>query len=287
MTAFRNILILLENADSSVATVEKVKELCEVSETNIHLVHIVRKDSLPWAMVRLFTGNKKRDKDRLDRKKSGKFYLNSLKNKIRETDTSLQIISSTQIKKGGSRCLEKYIAEEHIDLVVSTENSKMEDNYILIEPFYANLFKQTGVPVLNFFQEAAGYSAKSIVLPVSGSFPEKSILAVLEIARQFGAHIHIIAILDENKAEMKQKVDNFYLTYKTLSEYGHRPHYKIVLGKEKMAILLGYAKNIKAGMMLINANHDTTFSARLKRKLSEMLHPLSGMQVLTMKLCFG
>jgi hypothetical protein len=59
------------------------------------------------------------------------------------------------------------------------------------------------------------------------------------------------------------------------------------LGKEKMAILLGYAKNIKAGMMLINANHDTTFSARLKRKLSEMLHPLSGMQVLTMKLCFG
>ncbi len=54
-----------------------------------------------------------------------------------------------------------------------------------------------------------------------------------------------------------------------------------------MGVLVGYAKNIKAGMMLIHANHEMTFAAKLKRKLSEMLHPLSGMQVLTMKLGFG
>ncbi len=285
MANFRNILIISENTDTSFAVVEKAKELCKNADTKIHLVRIVRRRSLALSVVNLFTG--KFYVGTLNQRRHEREYLNRLKNRIRVKDSSFKIMSTIRLRKGGTGCLQKYIREENIDIVIVADNYNIEQSHVIKDCFYTKLAGSIGIPFLGFFKDENGFAVKSILLNITASFPEQNILAAAELAKQYGAHIHIITILNERETETKKQVDTFYLAYKLLSEYGHRPQYKIISGKEKASILLGYAKHIKAGVMFLNANAETNIINIIKRKISQILNPLAGIQVLTVKPCFS
>ncbi len=282
MADFTNIMILAEDIGTSLIAAEKASELCETAETTIYLVKVLQKESLFTKLSAKFSGRKNVPvrKRRLAEKKE----LSALKKKMLTHTGFHRIVCNVLIVKNAKKNLQKYFTDKNIHLLILAGNDTTANSHLSKQDIYGNLSEQMDIPVLAVFNDSDRHITKSILLrsillPVSGAVPEKKIQATLSIARKLGAQIHIVTVLNDNKTEMKQQVDAFYFTYKMLCEYGYTPHYKILSGNGKTALMLNYAKQVRAGMILLNVPDEPGLGMRARLKLAEILHPFSVMPI--------
>jgi hypothetical protein len=115
------------------------------------------------------------------------------------------------------------------------------------------------------------------------NLPDKKIGLASAFARLYNAQIYIITILNDNEEQSKVIADVFYLTYKHLKDEGFNPHYKMLSGANAPDILVQYAQQINADMILINPENNKKENSFIKRSLNNFLSPVSPLQVLMMQ----
>jgi nucleotide-binding universal stress UspA family protein len=113
--------------------------------------------------------------------------------------------------------------------------------------------------------------------------PDKKIELASAFARQYNAQMYIITILNDNEEQSKVIADVFYLTYKSLKDEGFNPYYEMLSGANAPDILVQYAQQINADMILINPETNKKENSFIKRSLNNFLSPVSPLKGLMMQ----
>jgi len=124
---------------------------------------------------------------------------------------------------------------------------------------------------------------RPILLSVGSFVSEIQVQASLAFARKFNTQIYLVTILDSDEIHSRQNADAFYLTYKRLTEYGHTPHYKILQGKQDIGVILRYADQVKADLLLVAPEKKKNLFGWMNKSVTDLLHPLSTLQVLMLR----
>lgn len=282
MIPYKNILIPVDSLHQAQIAAEKALEFSDPAETCIHLVSVIRFDSL-WQRLLYTQAFAKQQKYFNKRKAIAERKTETAKNRILQIAPSTIVKTGIMIETAISDNLVKYTLQEKIDLVINTTKSARTGFNWFKKDWSEELAKKASVAVLTVTKGCLNHPIKSILLPVKSFVPERKIQVALAYAKRFNAHIHLVTLLDNNDSTAKIRVDAFYLTYKILSEYGHAPQYKILQGADSDAALLRYADQIKADMILINPEKKNRIPGIMKQKLTDMLNPLSALHILTLK----
>jgi hypothetical protein len=271
MAGFRNILVLSGVGSTSTACIEKAIELGDPDQTRIHLLRILPELSATERIRHFFAGD-------ADHTREHKEELQQLSTRIQDQYKSLQTISNILVYRHPGSAIRRYLHQNKIDLIIenigdTADTTQLPDALIM----------HSGIPLLALRQELSRPSAKSLLLPVSGMVSLKKIHASMEIAQKTGAQVHIVTVLNNSKTPVKQQAEAFYQTYKLFCEYGHYPQYRVLTGRNKPEMVMHYASQVKAGMLLLNT-HPVNWMHSVKRWLHDQMHPGKAFQVLTMRL---
>lgn len=275
MLPFKNIFIPVYTYDHTVMAVERALELYSPEHTVIHLVGSSIRPNYDWN--RLWTKLTDTIEFRQNRQLNssiGSDEMEKLASDIRASHPQTQVITEWITDMAADQYLSQYIRRHNIDLILIV---KSKNHYPL--PFFATI----PVPVLTITPGCLNHPIRSILLPIQSFVPELRIQASLEFAKKFNAQIYLVTILDSNELNTKENVDAFYLTYKLLTEYGHSPHYKILQGKDSISLILRYADQVKADILMVTPEKKRSFFGLLNTQVTDLLHPLSALQVLTLK----
>lgn len=274
---FKNILIPIDTFNNSWAGITKALAFCDASGTTLHLVKVIRRNTIFGCLLNFLRGYNK------PREEANTRELENIRQKLLDWQKPGYLSAKVEIKTGITAGWKKFLSSRKIDLIIVSASEDISATDTPGGDIYQNLVQQTGVLVLTLLQQEADATIRSVLVPVSGHLPEKKVHTALEIARKFHAQVHIVTILDNAKADAKERIEAFYLSFKLFSEYGYSPQYKILMGKHKQASLSRYAGQIKADMILMHTDGKRGMLTTCRQKLSEWLHPLSGVQVLTMQ----
>ena len=253
----KNILIPVHTPEHALIAVERAFELYPFADTTLYLSGtgcVQRKWSLlKWRKTVTAVPDHA--------------MINKLAAKIRSVYPGSRVLVETPAdEQPDEPYYWQLITRHNIDLVLLV---KGETENML--PSYASF----PVPVLVITPGCLNHPIRSILLPVHGFVPETQVHASLMFAKKFNAQIYLVTILGSDEIHSKQHVDAFYLTYKLLMEYGHTPYYKILQGSHDTEMILRYADQVKADLLLT--------SLERKRSVTDLLHPLSALQVLMLK----
>ena len=92
MSVLKNIMILADDIDTGYMALTKAKDLLSVSETQVHLIRALNKQSVVGGILGFLKKSTSKESD--FRKQAGKTYLYELKNRIREADKNFIIDAS-------------------------------------------------------------------------------------------------------------------------------------------------------------------------------------------------
>ena len=284
MSVLKNIMILADDIDTGYMALTKAKDLLSVSETQVHLIRALNKQSVVGGILGFLKKSTSKESD--FRKQAGKTYLYELKNRIREADKNFIIDASYEIKKKETNLLNNYLLVNQIDLVIFSEENILGNSR---NSSSGNMFRflprLPSIQVIYFLKEIINTNNRILLIPIFGLFSEKKINQALDIARKFNAHIHIVTILDDQQPNnVITRMDAFYLTYKAFSDFGHRPQYKIISQKQTEDILLSYAKRIKSTMIYLRSDESKDFKNSMGNSTKKIEYPVSELQVLTLKM---
>jgi len=191
-----------------------------------------------------------------------------------------EIFTSTNI----TNALIQYNERNNIDLFIIS----IRKNHSLFAFFSGiNLNKiaqYSKCPILTVTSRSIQHPVKSIVLPVSDYVPVRKIQMAIAYARQNNGYIRLVTWLNSgDEKNSKTKIEIFYKTYKTLKECGYPPQYKILSGFDSQEVLLEYAKEVNADLILLSPQNDSFFNRCINSALINFLQPLSPLQVMILQ----
>ncbi len=281
MVIFENILIPVEKSDSAFKAASLALDLYESSSCTIHLVRVMGIKSFFSRYSFLFPfGKSKSESNNLG---MGTIELEQLQKKITEKNRNYRIVSSVFVNTGLPSGLRKYFEKEKIDLVLASQAANDNCKPLFDNKLFLNLARSRVIPLLTVFNEPNSNTHKSVIVTVMGHLPKDKLMIALDLAKISNATIHIISFLDNSKPDLKNQMDAFYYSYKLLSDMGHPPHYKIFRGKQSTNLLMGYANQVKATMILTTPDNKPGWLFTVRQKLSEWLSPFTRLQILTIK----
>ncbi len=280
MVPFKNILIPVDSLYNAQIAVDKALELSEAGETTVYLVAIIKYESF-WHKL-IYTNTQKQP--RLNRKKElARKKLETLRDKIYDLVPQIVVKTIVITETTISNNLLRFVQEQEIDLVIATNQQQKTGFSFFRKSIHEDLSVKANLAVLTVTKGCLNHPIKSIVLPVTSFVPERKIHMALAFSKKFNAHIHLVTILDSNDVNTKIRIDAFYLTYKILSELGHSPQYKILHGNDSDMSLVRYANQVKADMILVNPEKKKMIPGFFQGKITDMMQPLSALQILTLK----
>lgn len=254
MMAFRNILIPIDKAENSFTGAEKALELYGLPGVSFHLIKLIRTSSL-MDRFKLFGKKSISLSEKINRAKE---ELSICQEKMKITHPGQFVQTEIIICHGKKQLLEKYVNQHQIDLVVAarTGNNCFFAKLFRGHGYYLNLSKQSGIPLLSVLQQKKLAPIKCVLISITGAIPDAKIQIALEIAKRYNAQIHIVTLLNNTEADIKERIDAFYSSFKLISEYGYSPKYKILQGTRICEAMMQYARQIKADLILINPNKE-------------------------------
>lgn len=269
MNACKNILIVYSSGADAGAAAVRTLQVFGSAETQLHLVKLTIRKSWPAVLFSPFTKQVPADHS------AAETDMELISREVNAVYPSYQLMPGNVKRKNFMAGLSNYCAGHDIDLILVAKERGRQVQLSESYAFYHRISRQTGIPVILFLNENDAYQVRSVLLPVTGFIPVKRIEIALEIAKQFHARIYIATIIDNAKTDIRERSDSFYQTFKTLSESGYAPFYKVFPGKHSVQTILQYGEQVKADLMVINPEKQSSFTELAKEKIAEWMHPLS------------
>jgi hypothetical protein len=271
MAGFQNILVVSTQSGKDTAGIEKAIELGHPAETRIHLLRILPELSVRERIRQFFSGEPVQTRQH-------RMELQQLAASMQDQYHSLQAISNVLFYQHTGNAIRRYLHQHKIDLIIENLGDTGS-----VTHFPETFITRSGVPLLALRHDESRPATRSLLLPVTGVVSYKKIQAAIEITQKTGAQVHIVTVLNSSKASMKIQADAFYQTYKYFCEYGLSPQYRVLTGNNRSELVLHYASQVKAGMLMLQTNPVNRVES-VKRKLQNLMHPGKAFQVLTMRL---
>jgi hypothetical protein len=177
--------------------------------------------------------------------------------------------------------MKESIIKFDIDLVViPARNGKATDVFRMLN--INRLSQQTQCPVLTLTNDFVFGHLQNIVVPIKDFLPVRKLTAATFLSRKFNAMVHLLGQRGNTEALDKQHTDSLIKAYQLMSEY---TSVKIHCFSEKRdtatAETMAYAKEVSAGLIVVNPGKESLFKSVFSRWLPKNLLIESNIPVLT------
>ncbi len=282
MNLFKKVLIPVnEGMDVSVA----IKKALELKDHDtplcIHFLICNYRNTL-YKYFSYFKSGKFEKID--DHTKSFPEHFYYIKKEIYRQSDNCSIVIDILNRKNISRGVINYIKEHEIDLLLFCKKRLRDPAIFLKRMDFNKIAGQSSCATLSVTPGSLNHSVKSIILPVGSFLPERKIEIAVAFAQKYNALIHLVTLLDDaDSSHSKKKVDIFYKTYKILKDCGYPPQYKILPKYESHEILLRYAEQVNADLILLNPQENSIIPRINDNSVVDFISPLSHLLVLMTK----
>ena len=173
--------------------------------------------------------------------------------------------------------LQAFMQEKNIDIEINERKGAVYDEVIKLEKegdyslillgshgtsgwrklwMGSNAFKvisSSTCPVISVTENASSPELKNILLPIADSRnTRQKVPYCIEMAKAFGAKVHILGISKGNSEETKRNVNSYVRqTEKYLAEKGIETTTNIEFGEKVAERCISYAEEVSAGLMLL------------------------------------
>lgn len=234
---FNQILVLVDYSQPSIHAAEEAALLASRLESEVHLVHI----------------SAKQDVD-IENEENG--YYEKVE-KLDKIKAHLKKAYGVQIKCHLGvgefyETLKKYVQDLKINLIVVGAKRKHWLKHFLFEGMTEKIIRSVRSGVLSVYPKRNPKKLKKIVLPIGEFVPEKGLNIAYDLAKKFGANLHLISVTksgDGSSLENKNLLTSYFL----MKEFTNMPvECKSISASNLAEATLNYANGIDADIILMD-----------------------------------
>ena len=277
---FRNILLPVDFSINTQVAIKKCLEIIEPEGTTIHLFH-VHTPLATWkrALKQLLS----KDKSSVSAE-----YGVSLK-KLEEWKSLLEDSRSNvkvAVDSVEARTIENAIIEKAMrlmpDIVIIGKNRNHSHFPFLNTVSPHRVAKAAGFPVLTVKPGSIYNKVKSIVVPIGSFVPERKMELILALRKKYRLSIHLVTIMNGKQNENNFSAHALLTSYRFLRDVANCPlDHEVLHGNNIARSTLKFARQIKADMLVVDSDKETTLASFPSKHLSDELTPNSRLQILT------
>lgn len=149
----------------------------------------------------------------------------------------------------------------------------------------ANIAEQTKCPVLTVKPGSLQKKLTTVVLPVGDFYPKRKIEMLSALSTKAPLNVHLVSVLKVNQQPDSHSASIILQVLKQLrNKFNCTVQCSIVHADNKAIATLRYAEKVKADMLLVNPEVETSISTWMSRKdIADVLKPVSQLQVMSIK----
>jgi nucleotide-binding universal stress UspA family protein len=270
-----NILVPVDFSGRSKWAITKAIELANNFQCNIHLVHVVSKNLLPF--VPFDAGHLLPYDFTVDINNARK-KLEALKDRYKHHLVGEGNIEISLLQGSHSRELTRYIEQYEMDMVVIGLSRFNLIHRILSSVSISRLARKTNVPVLAIRSSGLVSHFKKIVLPLTNDVPVRRIQLATQLARSFRSTVYLVSLRkDDNAAEVVLNK-----TLEVVQSLSTIPVQCFLLeGKNLAKSTLEFSKRINADLIMANPFSDFHMPGWWNRITRKLLSYGSNIPVIT------
>lgn len=275
LNKLRNIMVPVDFTGKNNWAIAKAVELANSFDCNIHLVHVVHKNILPFFPVEasLFTPYESHA-ERMDSYEK----LKELAARYSPQLCGSSKIEISVVEGPPGKTIASYVQQFDMDMVVIGLSKFNLVQRILSSVSIGHLAKRTNVPVLAVRSDGLICHFKKIILPLEGDVSLQRIKLATLLARTFKSTVYILTLRKENNTP--EKIINEALqiiqSISTIPVQGF-----ILEGKNMAKTTMNFAKRINADLIMINPLKEFHLPGWWNRLTGKLLSYGSGIPVIT------
>lgn len=149
----------------------------------------------------------------------------------------------------------------------------------------SNIAEQTKCPVLTVKPGSLEKKLATVVLPVSDFYPRRKIDMLSTLSTKTPLNVHLVSVLNVNQQPDSHSASILLQVMKQLrSRHNCTVQCSIVHADNKAIATLRYAEKVKADMLLVNPESETSISTWMSRRdIADVLKPVSQLQVMSIQ----
>jgi nucleotide-binding universal stress UspA family protein len=272
---FYNLLVPVDFTSKSRWAISKAIDLANNFHCNIHLVHVVSSELipfLPFEATNLFQYDTAADLE------NARIKLESLRDDYRQHLCGGGSIEISLLQGNRSQQLAKYIEQYNMDLVVVGLAKFNLIHRILSSVSISKLARKTNVPVLAIRSSGQVSHFKKIVLPLTSDIPVRRLQLATMMARSYKSTVYLVSLRkDENPAE-----NVLNKTLEVIQSLSTIPVQCFMLeGKNLAKSTLEFSKRINADLIMANPLKEFTMPGFWNRWTRKLLSYDSKIPVIT------
>ena len=277
---FRNILVPVDFSINTQVAVKKCLEIIESRGTTIHLFHVHTPLSA-WrsGLGHILSGRKSSAKANyyISLKK-----LQEWKALIEESHENVSVL----IDSVEAVAIENSIIEKAMrlmpDIIIIGKNRNHSTLPLLNTVSPHRIAKETGSPVLSAKPGSIYNRVRSIVVPIGAFVPEKKMEIILALRKKYRLSIHLVTIMNGNQNANDFSAHALLASYRFLRDVANCPlDHEVLHGSNIAKSTLKFAQQIKADMLVVDSDKETTIASFPGKHISDELTPNSRLQILT------
>jgi nucleotide-binding universal stress UspA family protein len=177
------------------------------------------------------------------------------------------------------------VKDNHIDIIImGTHGAKGVEEFII----GSNAHKTVNIspcPVITVQGHAKNIGFTNIVMPIDNSqHSRQKVDYVIEIASHYGSKIHILGLVDSNEETDEKKFAIKLEQVEKVIKNAELPFTKkVITGSNIAAEAMKYSEEVKADLLVIMTDHESTISGVFLGALSKQIVNHSKIPVMSIK----
>jgi len=203
---FNDILVPVDFSKDSQRTFEKVIDMANEYDCNIHLLHVV--SISPIDEIALSKGNEFALISLINKQEKLEYELEDLRTKYKDHLHKDKIIY-THLQKGSwDECIINFVLQNKIDVIVAglqTIGWGKKRTFLNAN----KIAERVNIPVITIPEDKRLTKLISVVIPVTDFLPVKKLMYGVYVAQNDNATIKLLGVENENDSEQSRKVHHY------------------------------------------------------------------------------
>ena len=277
---FKNILVPADFSINTHVAVKKCLEIIEPKGATIHLFHVHTLFATWWTKWRRILSNGSIPAN-VDYKSSLEM-LKEWKSLIEDNCPNVEVVVDTVEARAAQNAIIEKTRRLMPDIVIIGKNRNHSRLPFLNTVSSHRIAKATGHPVLTVTPGSVYNNVRSIVMPIGSFVPERKMDLILALRKKYRLSIHLVTIVSGKQNTTDFSAHALLTSYRFLRDVANCPlDHEVLRGTNIARSSLKFAQQIKADMLVVDSENETTLASFPGKHLSDELTPNSRLQILT------
>ncbi len=256
--SIKKILIPYDFSETAQLSLEHAVHMAQLNKAEIILLHVAESASFTTALAHAFSKNYEKELESEAARR-----LEDLAHKI-HVESGIQV----RVRTAVGRIYKKIAAvarEEQVDIIVMGTHGASGYQRFSVGTNTGKVVMEATCPVISVQTHATKIGFKKIVVPIDDSpTSRQKVNHALTMARLYGAHIHIVGLIDFSDDERKRK---FHIKVEQVEEWLRKHdvscdvHYKS--GNNLARMTLDFAEETHSDLIIIMTEQETSIAGIL------------------------